>query len=556
MTSTGHLLVAMPTKQEKKKVENTPNVLYESAINISFKRNRKRNIKTVQLAYTEEKQIQYRENNCDTVDADYTDLIPARVMSQWHTASKNMENVYTFINNDLELNIGTNKVSEVGSSFKDFEGALIELEKVLTTKYEKVLNSGKGSPAVVILIPELVKNFINILLEHRSKYIPSDNDYVFAINGSRIKWGKGDVTLRVLAKKVKLENPAAFISNKLRKHICHSYNQYMFLIVQCKLPVEIYQTAKVSKLLLMMEKVPGERYEGLPCSLLYCSVCNKRMWNADSFQKHVDGKAHRQMMRNVEHGFRIHVKFLRTHTSLLEMNKTIEIERKNRKFQNYHSLDQEERTHCNMCDGTFLGTFIAHRMSEEHRRLKRFLHPKCSYCLQKFSSRIEWVYHKFTKDHLEKVNKFINTNASKENEAPIIEEAAEINIDLLLENVLKPEAEKPILELSENLKNLHKKLPLYNPTRKVAKENVKPTSGIYCNLCKLFFTKETVAKEHLLTKNHYRAFVNAMKCEFKKSNDKEREIKDQNDSEEARQINVTSFYNISDNEKFAQTDEN
>lgn len=109
--------------------------------------------------------------------------------------------------------------SDRRSNFKDFEKVLTQAEKVLTTKYKRVVNSGKGSRAVVILVPEVLQEFINKLLAHRSKYIPAENNYVFAVPGSTIKWGKGDVAIRTLCKKLKLENSAAISSNKLRKQI-------------------------------------------------------------------------------------------------------------------------------------------------------------------------------------------------------------------------------------------------------------------------------------------------------------------------------------------------
>lgn len=101
----------------------------------------------------------------------------------------------------------------------DFDSVLTETEKVLTTKYKRVLNSGKGSRAVVILVPELLQTYIELLLKNRHKYISPENEYVFAIPGSSIAWGKGDVAIRTLAKKVGLENYHALTSNKLRKHI-------------------------------------------------------------------------------------------------------------------------------------------------------------------------------------------------------------------------------------------------------------------------------------------------------------------------------------------------
>ncbi|KAJ8933279.1 hypothetical protein NQ314_014107 [Rhamnusium bicolor] len=170
---------------------------------------------------------------------------------------------------------------EKNNIFADFESILTESEKVLTGKYKRVINSGKGSKAVVILIPEIIQDFINILLDNRSKYIPSDNEYVFATPGSTIKWGNGDVAIKNLSRKIKLKNPEAISTNKLRKQIAtvmqilnltkdetKQFSDFMGHTQKTyeqsyELPVDIYQTAKVSKILLMMENgcVPAE-YKG------------------------------------------------------------------------------------------------------------------------------------------------------------------------------------------------------------------------------------------------------------------------------------------------------
>lgn len=105
------------------------------------------------------------------------------------------------------------------SNFIDFQNALTESEKVLTTEYKRVLNSGKGSRAVVILVPKILQRFINLLIENRGKYISSDNNYVFALPGSSVKWGQGDIVFRTLTKKMDLKHPETIRSNKLRKHI-------------------------------------------------------------------------------------------------------------------------------------------------------------------------------------------------------------------------------------------------------------------------------------------------------------------------------------------------
>ncbi|KAJ8944579.1 hypothetical protein NQ314_009450 [Rhamnusium bicolor] len=92
-------------------------------------------------------------------------------------------------------------------------------ENILTQKYKRVLNSGKGSRAVVILIPEQLQKFIDTLLQFRGKYISDKNEDVFAVPRSKIKWGQGDVAIRNLTKKFDLQRPDAITSNKLRKHI-------------------------------------------------------------------------------------------------------------------------------------------------------------------------------------------------------------------------------------------------------------------------------------------------------------------------------------------------
>lgn len=140
-----------------------------------------------------------------------------------------------------------------------------------------MLNSGKGSRAVVILFPEEIEKYIKIILKHREKFIENDSDYLFAIPGSKVKWGRGDIAIRKLTKKMQLENPSAITSNKLRKHIAtvmqilnlshddiKQFSTFMGHTQKTheefyELPVDVYQTAKVSKMLLMIEKgVPVE----------------------------------------------------------------------------------------------------------------------------------------------------------------------------------------------------------------------------------------------------------------------------------------------------------
>lgn len=109
--------------------------------------------------------------------------------------------------------------NEKKSDYTDFQNVLTKTEKMLTAKYKRVVNSGKGSREVVILVPQELQHFIDVLLQHRDRYISSTNDYMFALPGSKVPWGKGDVAIRTLANKMNLQNKKAMTSNKLRKQI-------------------------------------------------------------------------------------------------------------------------------------------------------------------------------------------------------------------------------------------------------------------------------------------------------------------------------------------------
>ena len=123
--------------------------------------------------------------------------------------------------------------------------------------------------------------------------------------------------------------------------------------------------------------------------------------------KSAAGKAHQQMLDSLEESFQITVKILRENMRLSEEKKMIEwhrMQRNNRKFHNR----QEPESHCNMCDLKFMGKIIAHRKTEGHQRLKRFLHPNCDTCSLEFPSRMEWVDHKFTPEHLFKLKEVLD----------------------------------------------------------------------------------------------------------------------------------------------------
>ncbi|RZC40217.1 hypothetical protein BDFB_012198, partial [Asbolus verrucosus] len=94
------------------------------------------------------------------------------------------------------------------------------------------------------------------------------------------RWPRGDVVIRKFAKKANLEYPKEITSNKIRKQIAtvmqilnlnrEESEQFAHFMGHTekthnefyKLPQDVYQTAKISKLLILMDKGGGEQYKG------------------------------------------------------------------------------------------------------------------------------------------------------------------------------------------------------------------------------------------------------------------------------------------------------
>ncbi|RZC43183.1 zinc finger protein on ecdysone puffs, partial [Asbolus verrucosus] len=260
------------------------------------------------------------------------------------------------------------------------------------------------------------------------------------------------------------------------------------------------------------------KYFGVPQKFLHCFVCNKDMWDGESFQKHIRGRAHKQMLQSLEESFHITVNILRENMRLSEEKKVIELNRMHRLSKNKFSRKfQEPESHCNMCDLKFLGKIITHRKTDGHQRLKRFLHPNCDICGKEFPSRMDWVDHRLTPEHLRQLNETLEAKVGEEGE--IIEEELEIDLEPLLEESMEMEEENPILELTDDLNNIQNRMPAYKKSRAVATQSLKPFTGFMCDICHRSFENEENAQGHLRTEGHYYAFVEAAKLRFKKQSE-------------------------------------
>lgn len=139
-------------------------------------------------------------------------------------------------------------------------------------------------------------------------------------------------------------------------------------------------------------------YADVSNEFLYCHMCDKHMYDATSFENHITGRTHRVMKESIEESYRMRATLLRQEARIAEQLKTIEIDRLKRmgKAKNYSKM----REYCPMCELFFYGHIIAHRRSEKHLDLKKFLHPKCDECELEFHNRTEHDDHLLSVVHM------------------------------------------------------------------------------------------------------------------------------------------------------------
>ncbi|CAG9817738.1 unnamed protein product [Phaedon cochleariae] len=158
--------------------------------------------------------------------------------------------------------------------------AISESEKILCKNFKRVITGGKGSKPVAILFPTKIQSFIKTLLSYRTKCVADTNQYLFANPRTENRWLSGYHILKKLAEQSGVNNRELFTSTRLRKqiatvlqimnitetemeqfanfmgHTMKTHEQYY------RLPQDVYQTAKVSKLLLAINSGKGALYKG------------------------------------------------------------------------------------------------------------------------------------------------------------------------------------------------------------------------------------------------------------------------------------------------------
>ncbi|KAJ8945466.1 hypothetical protein NQ314_009218 [Rhamnusium bicolor] len=160
--------------------------------------------------------------------------------------------------------------------------SLSELEKNMSSTFKRVVVFCKGSKPVPILFTKLMQRYIEMLLTIRNntEVVPKSNTYIFANLDSQDRWASGPSVLRKYAHKCGAQNPELLTSTRFRKQLAtilqlmNFKNDEMEQIARFmghtekthkefyRLTDDIYQTAKVAKVLLLLNVGKGSEFKG------------------------------------------------------------------------------------------------------------------------------------------------------------------------------------------------------------------------------------------------------------------------------------------------------
>ncbi|XP_044752036.1 uncharacterized protein LOC123311961 [Coccinella septempunctata] len=163
--------------------------------------------------------------------------------------------------------------------YEEFSEAISESEKLLMNKFKRIVMRGKRGRGVPVLISLDVQEHFDIILSYRDKFFKSSNDHLFG-NPFTDTPIIGYKVLRKYAILSKAKNPDALTCTRLRKHLATltqlfnmnendmeqlaSFMGHTLGIHRSsyRLPDDVYQTARISKLLILMEKGEAGQFKG------------------------------------------------------------------------------------------------------------------------------------------------------------------------------------------------------------------------------------------------------------------------------------------------------
>ncbi|KAK4885617.1 hypothetical protein RN001_001888 [Aquatica leii] len=159
----------------------------------------------------------------------------------------------------------------------EFKSCLTETERILLNTYSRFVIRGKRGRGVPVLLSPSMKQHFDLLITKRI-YFVSNNDYIFHTKGSGFI--DGTKTLRKYVQKCGITRVNSITATSLRKHLATITQLLQFsnndmeqlskfmghtLRTHCsvyRLSDNVYQTAKISKLLLLMSQGGAQNFIG------------------------------------------------------------------------------------------------------------------------------------------------------------------------------------------------------------------------------------------------------------------------------------------------------
>ncbi|CAG4939638.1 unnamed protein product [Colias eurytheme] len=164
------------------------------------------------------------------------------------------------------------------NKYEEFDKILTSTEKILVDKLKRIVIRGKRGRGVPVLFSIEVQDDIKKILSVRHMYVKDDNNLLFVKAGGTTVCGYK--ILEKYAKASGAKNYKALTSTRLRKHLATMTQLFTMTELELeqlatfmghtlsvhknnyRLPSDIYQTAKISKLLLLMEDGKADEFQG------------------------------------------------------------------------------------------------------------------------------------------------------------------------------------------------------------------------------------------------------------------------------------------------------
>ncbi|XP_074033515.1 uncharacterized protein [Leptinotarsa decemlineata] len=179
------------------------------------------------------------------------------------------------------LSVQTYLISDSKSSdnYEEFDPIISPTEKILLKTFKRVVIRGKRGRGVAVLISTDVQEHIKILLSLRKHSVDDKNPYLFGKPGVDTPIS-GYKVLQYHARVCGAKNPSSITCTKLRKHLATLSQLFSMKETEIdqlaafmghtmgvhknsyRLPDDVYQTAKISKLLLLLESGNLKQYKG------------------------------------------------------------------------------------------------------------------------------------------------------------------------------------------------------------------------------------------------------------------------------------------------------